>query len=110
MFNFIGNLGFIVFAAVGLVLFFRRSPAFPKLMVVYYVGNLLVVGLFFFSSRLIPAVAAKDDPESHSALFRAIVRCVIWVPYMYRSRRVRNTFIASPMTDAIATPPEHPAA
>src|SRR5262245_33905310 len=85
IFELFGNVAFIGFSIIGLFLFFRRSPRFPKAMVAYYVGSLGFVAADFFLLKLIPAVAAENDPEAVRELIRSIVTCAIWVPYMRRS-------------------------
>ncbi len=105
VFESIGNLVLIAVAAAGMVLFFRRSSAFPKLMVSYYLGGLGFIALDLLASNFILAVAAIDDVASLGAVIQSITICVIWIPYMYRSRRVRNTFLQT-LTDR--TPPSAP--
>jgi hypothetical protein len=96
VFELLGNLAFIGFSIIALLLFFRRSPQFPKVMVAYYVASLVFVAADFFLANLIPAVAAEADAEGVRELIRSIVTCAVWVPYMYRSQRVMNTFIELP--------------
>ncbi|MDO7907007.1 DUF2569 domain-containing protein [Paenibacillus sp. JX-17] len=36
---------------------------------------------------------AMDDGKSFQYLFRALLYCLVWVPYLLRSKRVRNTFV-----------------
>ncbi len=98
VFETIGNLVLIAVAAAGMVLFFRRSSAFPKLMVSYYLGGLGFVALDLLASNFILEVAATDDVATIGAVIQSIATCVIWIPYMYRSRRVRNTFLQT-LTD-----------
>ncbi len=105
VFGSIGHLVLIAVAVAGMVLFFRRSPAFPKLMVSFYLGGLGFVAIDLFGSSFIPDVAATDDQSSLRVIIQSISTCVIWIPYMYRSRRVRNTFLQT-VTDG--TPPLAP--
>lgn len=92
VFEIVGNLAMMICAGIALVLFFRRSPLFPKLMIGFYLAGLAFLLLDFFAGNLIPAVAAQADPDAFRELSRSVIACAIWVPYMLRSRRVRNTF------------------
>jgi len=92
IFEMAGNLVLMCTAIVALTLFFRRSRHFPKLMIGFYLGGLLFVVLDHFSMQFIPHLAAQSDPGDVQELVRSFVTCAIWIPYMLRSRRVRNTF------------------
>ena len=93
IFEFVGNLAFIALSIYALLLFSRRSSRFPTLMVRYYVASLLFGATDYFAVEAIPSIAAQNDVASTRELIRGIMTCLIWVPYMYKSRRVRNTFV-----------------
>jgi len=92
IFESVGNIVFLIFAIILLVLFFRKSRLLPKLMISYLILNLMfVVGDFFFAD-LIPAVAEHSNSQSAKELGRSIIGAVIWVPYFLVSKRVKQTF------------------
>jgi hypothetical protein len=94
-------------SAVGLVLFARRSPEFPKYMILYYLGSfVLLVTVMTVELKMWPY-----DFESHSGTGTEMLIRFFWVllgvPYIARSRRVKNTFMKG-AAPAEASP--HPAA
>jgi hypothetical protein len=104
VFEIAGNLALASASIVALVLFFRQSPAFPRLMIGILIGGFLFLLTDLVGGRAIPAIAEQPtDPDSIRDLSRAAIGCLIWVPYLMRSRRVRNTFV--PLADASQAPP-----
>jgi hypothetical protein len=92
IFEISGNLIFLFWSIVLLVLFFQKHYRFPRMMIVYLAANLAFVGIDFFVADSIPAVAAEPDPESTREFIRTIISAAIWIPYFLRSVRVKNTF------------------
>jgi hypothetical protein len=93
VFELTGNAVFFVFCIVLIVLFFRKSPLFPRLYITCLALNVVFVAGDFFISDLIPAVSAESDTESVTELIRSIVGAAVWIPYMLVSERVKNTFV-----------------
>lgn len=93
IFELITSVGFILFAVLAAVAFFRRRRIAPKLLMAFLLSNLVVVAADHFAANLIPAVASQGDPTSARELARVGIACVIWVPYLLRSKRVRGTFV-----------------
>jgi len=81
-------------AAVGLVLFARRSPEFPKYMIAYYLGSFVI--LLLVLTVELEMWPYDHDPSSHSETGAQMVIAFLWMmvggPYIVRSRRVKNTF------------------
>ena len=84
------------------VLFFRRSRLFPKFFVWQFVvafcspflGGLwawLAIGLT--AGRPIKEFIPLD-PKEGGQLIAVLITAAIWIPYIRKSRRVRNTFTA----------------
>ena len=92
LFELIGNLVQVTALLVALVLFFQKSSYFPRLHIAIYLGVLAFLILDYWLAGFIPAVAAESDLEAWALIWRQAVSCLIWVPYMLRSKRVRNTF------------------
>lgn len=93
IFECVGNGAFVIFSIVLLVLFFGKSRLLPKLMMFFLVLNFLFVAADFFFADLIPAVAEQSNPQDVKELARSIVGAIIWVPYFFVSKRVKQTFV-----------------
>ena len=79
-------------AVAGLVLFFRKSAMFPTFMIGLYLFAAMYLLIDLVAAGRIPAAASSDDSSGARDLFRSLVACAIWIPYMRKSVRVRNTF------------------
>lgn len=93
IFEIVGNVFFVLFDLVLLYLLFTKHHLFPKLFIAFLASNVVFVTADYFAADLIPAIAAQSDPEALRELRRTIVGALIWIPYMLRSERVRNTFL-----------------
>lgn len=87
------NSAYVAFSAYVTVAMLRRSPVFPKLYAVQWV----IAAAFALVEPLVVAALIDVPSESVSSLFdtRSIVRAAmqaLWVVYMFRSERARNTF------------------
>lgn len=94
VFEFIGNVAFVVVGFWLLTLFFLRSARFPKSYIWVALLNLAFIVLDAWLTTFVLPDEAMFDPETAMELARSLVAAVIWVPYMLLSRRVRNTFVA----------------
>jgi len=92
LFELVSNLTLIVFSALLISLFFRRRRLFPAVFVIFIVARVTIDLIDAFLANAIPAVKdrAPVDWSSHS---RALTTGIVWVTYMFRSRRVQNTFV-----------------
>ena len=93
IFEVAGNIAVIVASLALLVLFFRRSRHFPKLFVAFALINLVFVILDAWLGSLVITDEPMFDPVTARELGRSLIAVLVWVPYMFRSRRVRNTFV-----------------
>jgi hypothetical protein len=89
----------IVMPIVLLILFFRSSARFPRLYVTWMLVNVVYVVvdliLAYFAFRLVWESGAAEfwDAENVRNIARSFVVAAIWVPYMRKSVRVKNTFV-----------------
>jgi transglutaminase-like putative cysteine protease len=87
----IGNSVLLVFACVQVWLFFRRKRWFPALFVLIAGARIILDLTDLLLAKDIPSVQARGiEWSQHLATLAALI---LWVWYMFRSRRVRNTFI-----------------
>jgi hypothetical protein len=92
--EFIANIFFSTAALILIILMFVKHRLFPKLMIGFYVINLVFIItdlLLASSSEIIQQNGV--DPSSYKELIRTIVGAFVWIPYFLVSKRVKNTFI-----------------
>ena len=74
-------------------LFFSKKRAFPK----WYIGIVLFTLLFLvfdaFAIKLVLPNEPTFDSETVKEIIRTLISCVIWIPYMLISKRVKATFV-----------------
>jgi Protein of unknown function (DUF2569) len=93
IFELIGNIALLAAGVMVAILFFTRHRRFLSLAI-----SLLLTALLFYMvddrlSRQIPAVASQAETSSHVDLYGAILVCLVVIPYLLRSCRVRVTFV-----------------
>jgi hypothetical protein len=90
--EFIYNFGLVIAWIFAAVLLFRHKRLYPlffvALLVITLIGTVLdlVVAAAVFDIKL-------DSSDIRSAV-RSVVGLAIWGPYMHKSVRVKNTFVA----------------
>ena len=86
------NIALVVFGLQLAVLFFRRHRWFPALFVIYAAGRIVFTWLDLILAHAIPALEGRhgNDVAQHTG---ALLSTVLWISYMFQSRRVRNTFV-----------------
>lgn len=87
------NFCFIVMSIYLLFLFFRKSARFPKLYVVFLLSNLAFLLADAFAVTIVLPNQPVMDPNTAREFGRSIVSASIWVPYLFLSKRVKNTFV-----------------
>ena len=87
------NIGLILSGVFIAFLFFSKKKAFPK----WYIATILFVlvtnPLDVFLIHLIKPNKAIFDAETTAEFVRTLIVCVIWIPYLFISKRVKATFI-----------------
>lgn len=90
LYEVIGNAFLIIASVYLLVLAYKRSKVFPRLMIVYFVVVPIFLGGDMYLAELLPDVSPGS--ESLEAFVRSIVGGLIWIPYFIVSKRVKHTF------------------
>ena len=103
-----GALGFELLMGIGLsvaviylmYLYFKKKKNFPKYFIYYLIADVVfgLLGYFIVSSLAVYSdearkVIADILSEQASTLFTAAISAVIWILYMKKSKRVKNTFV-----------------
>lgn len=90
-FEVAANLLLATYAIFCLIAMFKRRDIFPRLIIVFYVVNVVVIVLdhvFAYYSSLSMPVTANDAGD----IAKAVITGAIWITYFSISRRVKTTF------------------
>jgi hypothetical protein len=92
------SLALVILMVVTLMYFLQHRRPVPALMTVLLLWNIAQTVFELVSqqylSRHVPALAGTGVGDgAWQGLFRAGLSAVIWIPYFWRSVRVRNTFV-----------------
>ena len=93
-YEILGNLILILASFYLLILFFKKSKFFPSYYIYFRLFNVLFVVLDIIFAKIVFPEEPMFDPAIARDLFQVIVAAAIFIPYMLRSRRVKNTFIS----------------
>lgn len=91
MFELIGNIAMLVFTIFLAWLFYRRKRQFPVVFTWTVLLSWVFVAVDQLASGFVPV--ADPEPTNWSRELMRLLIALIWVAYMRRSRRVRNTFV-----------------
>ncbi|HUE35880.1 MAG TPA: DUF2569 domain-containing protein, partial [Candidatus Acidoferrum sp.] len=91
IFELLVNLTSLVFSIILLALFFERRRTFPVLYIIFLSYAAITATLDHFACLLIPAVA-HNAGNVDTDMIRTFFACLVWIPYMLVSKRVKATF------------------
>lgn len=96
--EFFSSLAIGAFSFITIVFFFMKKRFVPKMMIVLYAFNFVVVVLSCILLAIIQATysfyfleQAMDD--SIRTVITSGLKCAVWIPYFIVSNRVKNTFV-----------------
>lgn len=97
-------LAFLVFQLVVLVAMLRRSPRFKQLFLYQWIAIpvLFILDTIWISAVLGVPISQVLTGEALVAPIVSFVLTGIWVAYVYKSVRVRNTFTTATAPDQLA--------
>ena len=94
VFEAASNVLFIIFALYLLLLYGREKKAFPKLAAAFYIASFTVVVADYLFGEMVPFIAnTPDDLETIKSMIKSTVAVVILVPYLLKSKRVKEKFV-----------------
>lgn len=93
VFELAGQFGVLLLGAATLWNLVRKSRHTPTLAIVWLGSATAITLSIFLALPLIPAGAARDDPEALKGVLKSLVSAAIWIPYFLKSVRVKNTFV-----------------
>lgn len=89
-FEFIGIVFFILFSIVNIYLYFKMKKSFIKFQIIYLCSSFV----FFIVITIIVNYLHLDAAVmSNSKISGQTLSTIIWVAYMVKSKRVKNTFV-----------------
>jgi len=100
LFEFLANIGILIFTAYTLFLFFKESRLFPKYFLQYLLGILIyTLADYVWSSFLtfpteFQAELNQMVSQHEAALVRTVISVLIWGLYIKKSVRVKTTFVS----------------
>lgn len=92
LFEIMGNVFVILLDLVLVGLFFMESPRFPILFICFLAFNALFTVVDLAWARAIIPLDAQMGLDGLREVTRAVGAAVVWIPYIVKSRRVKNTF------------------
>ena len=93
MTELIGNICFFIFSICLLMLFFQQRKYAPKLIILFFAGNLVFVSFDYFVTTFIIIRPDSINMEAAINFTRTMVASLIWIPYFMFSKRVKRTFV-----------------
>ncbi|WP_316823013.1 DUF3857 domain-containing protein [Pedobacter gandavensis] len=81
------------FSILGIFLFFNRRKSFPKLYISFLIGYICLIILNYGIYLLLSQVKIQGSKEDLITNLSAITYCVLWIFYLKKSKRVRETFV-----------------
>lgn len=88
-FELIGNIIMVLLGFLLLYLFIKRKRVFPTVYFWFLLGGLL----FAFVDELLYNNMFINEGFGYNNTLQSVIFCAIWLPYLKKSVRVKNTFI-----------------
>jgi len=95
-FNITSSLLLLIFLFFLWASFLYKKRNFPKLMTIYYVLNISTAVIILVSIDkvgLASLLEPKDLKDMSTSLFKGIFAAIIWIPYLFISKRAKGTFV-----------------
>lgn len=80
------NLTRFILAIIVLFLLFSKRKTFPKYLTIFYVFSLIFAIIYIILSIMV----GRPD---YMNFFASLIAAAIWIPYVFKSKRVKDTFI-----------------
>ena len=85
--------GSLAFELLLVLLFFTKRTSFPRLMQIYMVGSFFALLLILALFGTLETIGDESLQGQIKDTIRWFFSCAIWIPYFFRSIRVRQTFL-----------------
>jgi antitoxin component YwqK of YwqJK toxin-antitoxin module len=97
-------LGFLIVEMTALVFFYKKHRLFPKIYIGLRLADIVWVLLASGAYRLVVPDEPVLDSDTIGKLIQSSVAAAVWIPYMFHSKRVANTFVNPVMSPARKVP------
>ncbi len=87
------NVAMILVTVYLIYLFFSRHQLFPRLFVISVLASVIFIPIDAWLVKIVLPDEPMFDSETTIAFFQTVVAAIIWIPYMFISKRVRATFV-----------------
>lgn len=94
LFELTFNIFSFVASSYLIYLFFKKNILFPKTYIFVALITVVMIGVDILATMVILPDSTFDE-SGVKEFFRSFVGALIWVPYMLKSKRVKNTFTYS---------------
>ncbi|WP_366289974.1 DUF2569 domain-containing protein [Paenibacillus sp. AN1007] len=95
-FGFISSILLLAIVIVNLVLLYRRKRLFTRFMIMQYIVNVIIgvmTWVLIAQSEVGRDEHVLDATPAFNLIVRSLLTCCIFIPYLLKSVRVKNTFI-----------------
>lgn len=93
IFELLSQVSMIILSVALLYLFFSKRRGFPKCYVAFTLSCMALAIFWLVIAKNFPDSLGLDVATAQNYVGRLILPCLIWVPYMLLSKRVKNTFV-----------------
>ena len=88
----IGNGCFLILSTCVVVFFFKQRKFVPRLAIIFFASNLILVGLDCYFTQVILTTTDPMNMGPTINFVRTLAASILWIPYFLFSQRVKRTF------------------
>lgn len=84
---------YIIYPVYLAYLCLKMKKIFIQMTILFYVMNLFFPVLFYFLCSALPGIQQSLIDQQVSTIFRSLILAVVWIPYLNKSKRIKNTYV-----------------
>ena len=93
------NLSLLIVSLYQVHLFFNQHYLFPKIFIAILTISLIYILVDAWIASLILPKETMFEPQTIGEIAHILIACLIWIPYMLESKRVKATFVGKKPSD-----------
>jgi len=93
LFESIYHVASVVFSIYILIQFYRKKSIVPRLIIILYSASVVIGIIDYILLQQIAVAQEFEDEGSLRDVVRSVITSVVWISYLLKSERVKNTFI-----------------